>query len=58
MPGARVVAYHGYPQSLALTLGHAVPVVDYVGELASDVMSIVVLVMSLCPSAVSMRSVS
>jgi 4-amino-4-deoxy-L-arabinose transferase-like glycosyltransferase len=36
VPGARVVAYHGYPQSLALTLGHAIPVVDYVGELASD----------------------
>jgi 4-amino-4-deoxy-L-arabinose transferase-like glycosyltransferase len=36
VPGATVVAYRGYPQSLALTLGHAVPVVDYVGELASD----------------------
>ena len=36
VPGARVVAYRGYPQSLALTLGHAIPVVDYVGELASD----------------------
>ena len=36
VPGAQVVAYHGYPQSFALTLGHAIPVVDYVGELASD----------------------
>jgi 4-amino-4-deoxy-L-arabinose transferase-like glycosyltransferase len=34
--GARVVGYRVYPQSFALTLGHAIPVVDYEGELASD----------------------
>jgi len=36
VPRAQVVAYENYPQGFAWTLRRAVPVVDYVGELATD----------------------
>jgi len=36
VPGATVVAYRNYPQGFAWTLGHPIPVVDFVGELATD----------------------